>query len=152
MGRVLPATSTARAVVDTERELESGTDLVLVIDVQGARQVRRHRRSSVIVFVMPPSFEVLEARLRGRSEDTRGGQVRRRLEVARGEVAPSAEYDYVVVNDDGRRLRRRLRAIVARRAVAARTLMGRDVGRHRQASFEPTAADRREAPHAGRKE
>jgi guanylate kinase len=87
------------SVVDTERELETGIDLVLVIEVQGARQVRRHRRSSVLVFLLPPSFEALEARLRSRGEDTEE-QVRRRLEVARGEVRAVSEYDYIVVNDD----------------------------------------------------
>ena len=86
------------SVVDTERELEQGTDLVLVIEVQGARQVRRHRRSSVLVFLLPPSAEALETRLRSRSEDSEE-QIRRRLEVAREELRAVPEYDYVVVND-----------------------------------------------------
>jgi guanylate kinase len=86
------------SVVDTERELEQGTDLVLVIEVQGARQVRRHRRSSVLVFLLPPSAEALETRLRGRGEDSEE-QIRRRLEVAREELLAVPEYDYVVVND-----------------------------------------------------
>ena len=86
------------SVVDTERELEQGTDLVLVIEVQGARQVRRHRRSSVLVFLLPPSAEALETRLRGRGEDSEE-QIRRRLEVAREELLAVPEYDYVVVNE-----------------------------------------------------
>src|SRR4029079_16831606 len=53
---------------DTERELSSGRDLVLVIDVQGARQVRVRRPDTVGIFMLPPSFEVLEHRLRGRSK------------------------------------------------------------------------------------
>jgi guanylate kinase len=104
------------AVLDTDRELETGTDLVLVIDVQGARQVRLHRRSSVLVFLLPPSFDALETRLRSRGEDTEE-QIRRRLEAARQEVAAVPEYDYVVVNDEIDACVERLRAvIVAERA------------------------------------
>lgn len=99
------------SVVDTERELESGTDLVLVIEVQGARQVRRHRRSSVLVFLLPPSSEVLESRLRSRGEDT-DEHIRRRLDVAREEVRAVAEYDYVVINDQVDSCVERLRAII----------------------------------------
>ena len=100
------------AVVDTERDLESGADLVLVIDVQGARQVRRHRPASVLVFVLPPSADELEARLRSRGEDSEA-QIRRRLEVAREEVQAVDEYDYVVVNDVIDACVARLQAIVA---------------------------------------
>jgi guanylate kinase len=99
------------AVVDTERDLEAGTDLVLVIEVQGARQVRRHRRSSVLVFLLPPSAEALEHRLRRRGEDT-DAQIRRRLDVAREEVQAVSEYDYVVVNDEIEAAVGRLRAII----------------------------------------
>lgn len=99
------------SVVDTERELEQGIDLVLVIEVQGARQVRRHRKSSVLVFVLPPSSEALEARLRTRGEDTEE-QIRRRLQVAREELRAVREYDYVVVNDTIDACVERLRAII----------------------------------------
>jgi len=98
-------------VVDTERALAGGDDLVLVIDVQGARQVRRHRRGAVSVFLLPPSFAVLEARLRGRSRDSEE-QIRRRLDTARQEVAAVSEYDYVVVNDEIDASVDRIRAIV----------------------------------------
>ncbi len=84
---------------ETERVLASGQDLVLVIDVQGARQVRLRGFESVGVFVLPPSFDVLEERLRNRSKDS-DGAIRRRLEVARSEVGAVAEYDYVVINDE----------------------------------------------------
>ena len=121
------------AVVDTERELDAGSDLVLVIDVQGARQVRRHRPSSVLVFVLPPSAEVLEARLRNRGEESEAA-IRSRLEAARGEVRAVAEYDYVVVNDVIDACVDRLRAIVlAERARPA--VMGSDVAAI-QASFD----------------
>jgi guanylate kinase len=104
------------SAVDTERVLEAGNDLVLVIDVQGARQVRRRRAVSTAVFVMPPSLEVLERRLRGRSKDSEGA-IQRRLQVAREEVEAFTEYDFVVVNDELMAAVERLRSIVvAKRA------------------------------------
>jgi guanylate kinase len=84
---------------ETERVLASGRDLVLVIDVQGARQVRLRGFECVGVFVLPPSFDVLEQRLRRRSKDS-DAAITRRLDVARAEVAAVAEYDYVVINDE----------------------------------------------------
>lgn len=96
---------------DAERELAGGRDLVLVIDVQGARQVRRRSAGTVGVFVMPPSYAVLEQRLRGRSKDPEEA-MQRRLQTARDEVAAFAEYDYVIVNDELDACVERLRAIV----------------------------------------
>jgi guanylate kinase len=96
---------------DAERELGRGRDLVLVIDVQGARQVRQRCRETVGVFVMPPSFAVLEQRLRGRSKDAEEA-MQRRLQTARDEVAAFTEYDYVIVNDALEACVERLRAIV----------------------------------------
>jgi len=84
---------------DTERILSAGNDVVLVIDVQGARQVRRRGVEVSTVFVMPPSYAVLEQRLRGRSQDSEDA-IQRRLEVARSEVAAFSEYDFIVINDD----------------------------------------------------
>jgi guanylate kinase len=104
------------SAADTERVLEAGNDLVLVIDVQGARQVRRRRADSTAVFVMPPSLEVLERRLRGRSKDSEAA-IQRRLQVAREEVEAFTEYDFVVVNDLLMAAVERLRSIVmAKRA------------------------------------
>jgi guanylate kinase len=97
--------------MDAERDLSQGRDLVLVIDVQGARQVRQRCRDTVGVFVMPPSFAVLEQRLRGRSKDTEEA-MQRRLQTARAEVAAFTEYDYVIVNDALEACVDRLRSIV----------------------------------------
>jgi guanylate kinase len=83
---------------DTERMLAAGDDVVLVIDVQGTRKVRSLGLVATTVFVMPPSAQVLEQRLRGRSKDS-DADIQRRLLVARQEVASFAEYDYIVVND-----------------------------------------------------
>jgi guanylate kinase len=105
---------------DTERTLAAGEDVVLVIDVQGARQVRRSGLEAATVFVMPPSYEVLEQRLRGRSKDSEA-DIRRRLTVARDEIASFDEYDYIVINDELTAAVDRLRAIVlAERARSAR--------------------------------
>jgi guanylate kinase len=96
---------------DAEDRLAGGSDLVLVIDVQGARQVRARFTDTVGVFVMPPSYKVLEQRLRGRSKDPEDA-MQRRLQTARDEVAAFAEYDYVIVNDELEACVERLRAIV----------------------------------------
>jgi guanylate kinase len=96
---------------DAEAELASGRDLVLVIDVQGARQVRLRCRDTVGIFVLPPSYTVLERRLRGRSKDSEDA-MQRRLATARAEVAAFLEYEYVVVNDELEACVDRLKAII----------------------------------------
>jgi guanylate kinase len=96
---------------ETARALAGGDDVVLVIDVQGARKVRNASFEHVGIFVLPPSFEVLEDRLRRRSKDSEV-QIQRRLAVAQQEVAAVAEYEYVVINDDVDSAVARLRAIV----------------------------------------
>jgi guanylate kinase len=96
---------------ETERLLADGSDVVLVIDVQGARQVRALRPGATTIFVMPPSFAILERRLRGRSKDSEAA-ILRRLQVAREEVASFAEYDFIVINDELTAAVDRLRGIV----------------------------------------
>src|SRR5687767_2623060 len=115
---------------DTEAFLARGEDVVLVIDVQGARQVRTRGIETVGIFVLPPSAAVLEQRLRGRSKDSEE-QIRRRLEVAAREVTEYAQYEYVIINDEVPAAVDRLHAIgVAERArirlmrTAAETVIG----------------------------
>ena len=91
--------------------LTAGDDVVLVIDVQGARKVRASGMTITSVFLMPPSQDVLEQRLRGRRKDSEA-DIQRRLQVARDEVAAFSEYDFVVVNDEVSAAVDRLRAIV----------------------------------------
>ena len=99
--------------VDTRRRLEAGLSLVLVIDVQGARQVRGLEPGAVGIFLLPPSPAVLEERLRSRPGDRlTEAEIRRRLSVARREVRHVGEYDYVVVNEDLEDCVERLRCIV----------------------------------------
>ena len=108
---------------DTEEFLAAGEDVVLVIDVQGARQVRGRGIETVGVFVLPPSAGVLESRLRGRSKDTEE-QIRRRLAVARTEVGEFAQYEYVVVNDDLDGAVNRMRAIVMAERARVKAMRG----------------------------
>jgi guanylate kinase len=109
---------------DTERLLAEGNDVVLVIDVQGARKVKSRGIETTTVFVMPPSMAVLEQRLRGRSKDSEEA-IQCRLRVAREEVAAFADYDYVVINDELTSAVDRLRSIViAERARQDRMLAG----------------------------
>jgi guanylate kinase len=96
---------------ETERLLASGQDVVLVIDVQGAQQVRECGLAYISIFVLPPSFQILEQRLRGRSKDS-DAAIRRRLDVASSEVSSYHEYDYVIVNDEIDAAVDALRAIV----------------------------------------
>ena len=96
---------------ETEALLSAGLDVVLVIDVQGARQVRQKAADRIGIFLLPPSFGALESRLRGRCQDEEDA-IRRRLTTARGEVAAVDEYDYVVINDELERCVSELCAIV----------------------------------------
>lgn len=83
----------------TRETLAGGVDVLLDIDVQGARQVARGPVEAVTVMILPPDFGTLEARLRGR--DSESDAVRaRRLGEARGEAEAFEEFDYVILNDD----------------------------------------------------
>ncbi len=108
---------------DSERCLAGGKDLVLVIDVQGAKQVRNSGAESIGIFVLPPTAGILEQRLRGRSKDSEAA-IQKRLEVACREVGEFVSYEYVVVNDELDAAVERLRAIVL--AERARVKVMRD--------------------------
>ena len=99
-----------------EQARATGEDLVLEIDVQGAEQVKQKLPNAILVFILPPSREELEKRLRERSEDS-AEDVRRRLERAREEMLRYKDYDHVVVNDEAERAGREVQAI----ATAARS-------------------------------
>jgi guanylate kinase len=103
-----------------ERELGSGRDVMLEIDVQGAESVRRAPVDSVGVFILPPSFEVLRERLSARQSEN-PQQLATRLRNSRAEVERYAEFDYVILNDDADRAAAQLASIVhAERARRAR--------------------------------
>ena len=86
-------------VREVRRIFEEGSNAVLDIEVQGARQVRREFPDAVTVFLLPPSGAELAARLRGRETES-DEQIARRLTRAQQELLAANEYDYAVVNDD----------------------------------------------------
>jgi len=114
---------TGRAQVNAS--LERGIDVILEIDWQGARQIRRAMRESVHLFVLPPSWRALEQRLRDRGTDA-GEVIEARMRAAGGEIAHFAEFDYLVVNDDFDRALEGMRAVVQ----AARLRLARQQVRH----------------------
>lgn len=95
-----------------EEARERGLDLVLEIDVQGAAQVKEKLPESVAIFILPPSREELERRLRSRGQDS-DEEIARRLANARDEIVASEKfYDFCVVNDNVERAGREAQAIV----------------------------------------
>jgi guanylate kinase len=100
---------TTRAAV--RQELTQGRDVILEIDVQGARAVRKAMRSVVSVFILPPSYEVLRERLTARMTE-RPEELELRLANARGEVEQYKFFDYVILNDEVERAAGQLAAIV----------------------------------------
>ncbi|MBL0284356.1 MAG: guanylate kinase [Zoogloea sp.] len=82
-----------------EAQVRSGKDILLEIDWQGAQQVRKAFPEAVGVFILPPSLEELERRLRGRGTDSED-VIARRVLGARGEMRHVAEFDYVIINED----------------------------------------------------
>jgi guanylate kinase len=87
---------TARAFVHDQ--LESGKDVILDIDVQGAKQVKAKVHDATAIFILPPSFDELERRLKSRMLEP-DEVIRRRLEIAKGEIQFYRDYDYIIVND-----------------------------------------------------
>lgn len=82
-----------------EEAIEEGEDIVLSIDVKGARRVKRTFPGSISVFVMPPSRDELAARLKKRNTD-REDEVQKRLKESEREIASADEYDYLIINED----------------------------------------------------
>ena len=89
---------------------QQGLDLVLEIDVQGALQVRRKLPGSVAVFVLPPSRQDLERRIRARGQDSED-EIERRLDRAREEMLSYSSYDFAVINDNLERAGHEIQAI-----------------------------------------
>jgi guanylate kinase len=84
-------------VSELDRAAEENVDLILDIDVQGARQLKEKRPAAVSIFILPPSRQVLEERLRARSQDSEP-VIERRLHEAAEEIRNYSQYDYVLVN------------------------------------------------------
>jgi guanylate kinase len=79
--------------------MQAGTDMLLEIDWQGAQQVKLQYPGSVGIFILPPSFEALESRLKKRGQDSEQ-TINRRLLAAGGEIAHAREFEYVIINQE----------------------------------------------------
>jgi guanylate kinase len=110
---------TPRANVE---KLQHGEDLVLEIDTQGARKIREEFHDGVLIFILPPSLEVLGERLRGRGGDSEEA-MQARLQNAQKELDQMGWYDYIVVNTEIEEATRELASIIiAERCKTARVL------------------------------
>jgi len=108
-----------------EKETAGGFDVLLEIDWQGAAQIRSLKPDAVAVFVLPPSIEALEKRLRGRAQDP-PEVIARRVAAARGEISHVGEFDYVIINDEFNRAAQDLISIIR----AERLRLPRQLSRH----------------------
>ncbi len=113
---------TAQAFV--EEHAGAGGDVVLDIDVQGARQVKSKIRNAIAIFILPPSFAELERRLKARRLEP-DDVIRRRLEIAKSEITFYHEYDYIIINDVLENSIRILESIVRSGAAAPWRQQGR---------------------------
>ncbi len=84
---------------DELKKLDEGKNLILEIEVEGAMNVKRLCPESVAVFIIPPSYEILEGRLRGRGTNTEE-DIRNRMKKSLTEIEASVNYDYIVVNEN----------------------------------------------------
>jgi len=116
---------TSQAAV--EAQLAAGQDVVLEIDWQGARQVRKAIPENVGVFILPPSRQALEERLRGRGQDEEA-IIARRLRDSVSEISHYGEYDYLVVNDVFEVAREELSTIIRCQQLGIVTQMQRQSG------------------------
>jgi len=108
-----------------ERECAAGHDVLLEIDWQGAAQIRRLQPDSVAIFILPPSIEALEKRLRGRGQDS-AEVIASRVAAARGEISHVDEFDYVIINEEFNRAAQDLISIIR----AERLRLPRQLARH----------------------
>ena len=121
-------------LAEIERARREGLDVLLDVDVQGARQVRSRIKDAVSVFLLPPSYEALERRLRGRAQDDEA-TMRRRLAMAGREIGAFEQYYYAVVNDDLDVAVEALKSIV--RAARCRVALVAERARAIGATFQP---------------
>jgi guanylate kinase len=94
-----------------KKELASGHDILLEIDWQGAAQVRKLMPQAISIFILPPSLATLEARLKGRGQDS-AEVIARRVQAAQEDISHAAEFDYVIINDKLDEALRQLFAVI----------------------------------------
>ena len=81
------------------KKLSEGYNLILEIDTQGAFQVKNKIKDASLIFIMPPSIDELEKRLRGRKTETEEA-IKKRMDFVKGEIENSKDFDYVIINDN----------------------------------------------------
>jgi guanylate kinase len=106
-------------------ECAAGRDVLLEIDWQGAAQIRSLVPDAVAIFILPPSIEALEKRLRGRAQDSTD-VIAKRVAAARGEISHVGEFDYVIINEEFNRAAQDLISIIR----AERLRLPRQLARH----------------------
>jgi len=94
-----------------DEQTAQGSDVLLDLDHQGAKNIRQHYEDSVLIYVLPPSLGVLEDRLRGRGTDDEK-VMKKRLDEAVNEMKNCVWYDYIIINDDLEKAQEEARAIV----------------------------------------
>ena len=110
------------SISSMERELFSGKDLLIDVDIQGAQAIKRKFPESISIFIVPPSIEILRERLRGRSTESKKS-LDQRTKNALEEISRCMEYDFIVINDDINKAASEIEAIIiAQRARKERRL------------------------------
>ncbi len=90
---------------------KNGCDIILDIDTSGAAQIRSKFKDAVFIFILPPSLEVLEERLRGRMTES-DEEIKRRINRAKKEIADYRNYNYVIINNEFKKALRELESII----------------------------------------
>jgi guanylate kinase len=111
------------SLLEVTPRLEQGIDVLLDIDVKGAVRVRAQYPSAHSIFILPPSYEELERRLKHRGDDDK--EIARRMAVSREEVKHCAQYDYVVVSDDAHWASQALIGIILEKRHRRERMLGR---------------------------
>ena len=94
-----------------EEQTSQGLDVLLDLDHQGAGNIKKHYKNSVLIYIMPPSADILEQRLRGRGSDEEE-VMERRLQEAVNDMKNCVWYDYIIINDDLENAKQEARAII----------------------------------------
>jgi len=110
------------SIPSISRELSLDKDLLMDVDIQGAREIRRRFPESLSIFILPPSMDILKERLKGRSTNEEV-DIDLRMKKALGEIQQCRDYDFIIVNDDLNQAARQIEAIIiAQRAHRKRRL------------------------------
>ena len=92
-------------------QTDQGLDVVMDLDSQGAKNIKGSFEDSVLIYILPPSLQVLEERLRGRASDDEA-EIKARLDKARKEIESCGDYDYIIFNEDLKRTVDEVTAII----------------------------------------